>query len=76
MELGVGQQGLAADAIEAWMHVRYKIHGLAHPQPRRQHRHIGDKCHLFQQLSSLAARVHPQHLQPAAEIGQPQQRLQ
>ena len=75
VDVGLAQEALGGAAIEARMHAGDEIQRLAHLQPARQHRHVGDEAHIAHQLVTLRARIEPHDAQIALKEVSPRMAL-
>ena len=60
-DLGLGEQRERPVAAKSRMHAGDEIDRLFDPEPRRQHRDIGDETRLLHQRSAIAERFPAQH---------------
>ena len=65
----------AAARSKARMHAGHVVERLRHPQPARQHGHVGDETDVAHQRVALRARVAAQHRELAVEGGEAEDRL-
>ena len=75
-ELGVGDVSERFCAVEFRMHPRDKIDGIAHTQPTRQYRHVGNETNLLHERITLRARIESKHAECAVELCQTENRFE